>query len=84
MKTVLLILIVLSFTLFGCTGGGGGNIDFYDGNWSMCKYTKNGKFIANLPTPTGQLPPGAGLNIDGTEIECVPIPARPDEEKALS
>lgn len=86
-----LVLVFLFLLFSGMTCQGQNGVDFYDGTWSMCKYTdKNGVQKANLPFRTGGLPPGAGGTVDGVTIDCTPIPMRTQpkpestEPKALS
>lgn len=64
-------LILIFLFLAGCTGGMG--INFQDGTWSSCTYSK-----ADGTSYTGPLQlrgaPLAFTQPNGTKVKCVPIP----------
>ena len=69
MKT-LLIFLILVFS--GCAGGMG--INFQDGTWSACTYSKPDGTTFTGPLQLGGAPL-AFTKPDGTKVECVLIPS---------
>lgn len=64
-----LILAVPFLVLTACAG----TMNFSDGTWSNCTYTKPDGTFYKAPVQLGGVPVGHGQP-DGTKIDCVPIP----------
>ena len=74
MDLLRIVLIVLSFMLAGC--GTMTGINFQDGTWSSCTYSKPDGTKFTGPLQLGGAPL-AFNKPDGTKVECVPIPSAP-------
>lgn len=70
----LLSLVTILFITIGC--GGGMGINFQDGSWSACTYSKPDGTTFTGPLQLGGAPL-AFMKPDGTKAECVPIPSAP-------
>ena len=72
----LLLKFILIVLLAGCAGGAG--LNFNDGSWSSCTYYKK-----DGTSYTGPLQlrgaPLAFTQPDGTKVECVAIPEKPEK-----
>lgn len=69
-----LLIFIFAATLGACAGGA---LNFNDGTWSSCTYTKPDGTFTTIPVQLSGMPVGHGQP-DGTKIECVPIPAQPE------
>ncbi len=75
LKLVIIPFITLLF--YGCAGGP--DINFQDGSWSSCTYSKKDGTTFTGPLQLGGAPL-AFTQPNGTKVECVPIPAAPKPE----
>ena len=62
-------LFILAF-ITACVGSA---MNFNDGTWSNCTYTKPDGTFYKAPVQLGGVPVGHGQP-DGTKIDCEPIP----------
>lgn len=69
---------LLVFTLF-LVGCGGSTINFSDGTWSTCTFSKRDGTSYTAPLQIGGAPMGFTQK-DGTKVECIPIPKQNSEE----
>lgn len=67
----LAIVFFMGFLAMACAAGG--PINFNDGTWSNCTYTKPDGTFFKAPVQLGGVPVGHGQP-NGTTIDCVPIP----------
>ncbi len=74
MKNLILIIFVLLFA--GCQSFGGTSVNFQDGTWSTCTYSKPDGTSWTAPLQVGGVPMGY-TQPDGTKVQCVPIPKAP-------
>ena len=65
-----LLVFIIAVVLGACVSGG--PVDFKDGSWSNCTYSKDGRII-KAPLQVGPVPMG-WTEPDGTKVECEPIP----------
>jgi len=77
MELLRLIVCILGlFLLAGCAGGMG--VNFQDGSWSTCTYSKKDGTTFTGPLQLGGAPL-AFTQPNGTKVECVPIPEKPEK-----
>jgi len=72
MKKLLLLLLVVLFMGCAFMKEGAPPINFHDGSWSSCTYSKLDGTSWTIPLQLGGVPLG-GTQSDGTRVECVPI-----------
>lgn len=76
---LLLKRVVISFiTIFYSACAGGMGINFQDGSWSTCTYSKKDGTTFTGPLQLGGAPL-AFTQPNGTKVECVPIPEKPEK-----
>ena len=66
----LAIVFFMGFLAVACASGG--PVNFNDGSWSNCAYTKDGRVIRS-PLQVGPVPM-EWTEPDGTSVKCDPIP----------
>jgi len=75
-----LFIFIFGALLAACAGGTG--INFKDGSWSSCTYSKVDGTIFTAPLQLGGAPL-AFTQPSGTKVVCVPIPKEPTPELAV-